>query len=297
MVYDGGTSSSLLFGPRKMDNVLLTSLFHWQHRVRAMITRCKRVVSGPGRCIISRHAALVLCCAFALPSIALAHGTESHGDEPAEVSKPAPTQEAPPGEEPAHAAESGETNVGPAAESDVSRQHGEAHGAPDEEATTGSRLSVDAVLRDLNFADFPTLHPMAVHVPVTFIPLALLFALLSLFTSRRTMVGLAFGFTLGGLAGGWVAAFPLHPHATGLSPLALETLRKHDFFAYGTLWLVVLAAVVGLICLWKPGTLRKLGFSVVLLLATLSVSVTAHYGGTLAYVHGIGVQGHFLSPH
>lgn len=158
-------------------------------------------------------------------------------------------------------------------------------------------LSLETLRRDLNFTDFPTLHPMAVHVPVTFIPLALLFALLSLFSQRRVFTRLAFGFTLGGLVGGWVAAFPLHPHTTGLSPAARETLAKHDLFAYGTLWLALLAALVGLVCLWRPGSLRRLLLCLALLAATLGVSITAHYGGTLAYVHGVGVQGRYLMQH
>lgn len=160
-----------------------------------------------------------------------------------------------------------------------------------------ARLSIDTVMRDLNFADFPTLHPVAVHVPVSFIPLAFLFALIAMFSARRVFTGLAFGFALGGLAGGLIAAFPLHPHTTGLSAAARATLHKHDLFAYGTLSLALLAALVGLACLWKPGGIRRLLLCLVLLLASLSVSITAHYGGTLAYVHGVGVQGHHLIEH
>lgn len=214
---------------------------------------------------------LFLAGSLAPPSGALAHGTEKHDERPAQAAQPAAA-------EPALAA--------PVEERTLPRG-----------AAQAARLSLETLQQDLKFTDFPTLHPMAVHVPVTFIPLALLFALVGLFSLRRVYTGLAFGFTLGGLAGGFVAAFPLHPHTTGLPPAARVTLEKHDLFAYGTLWLALLAALVGLACLWKPGGLRRLLFCAVLLLATLSVSITAHYGGTLAYVHGIGVQGRYLMEH
>lgn len=210
----------------------------------------------------------MFCAWLMLPLAALAHGTERHDAEPAQSGSPSAA-------------------VNTRAERDAEPQ----------QQRPQLPLSIETVIRDLNFADFPTLHPMAVHVPVSFIPLALLFALFGVFSARRVFTGLAFGFALGGLAGGLVAAFPLHPHTTGLSTAARETLHKHDLFAYATLWLALLAALVGLICLWKPDGLRRLLLCLVLLVASVCVSITAHYGGTLAYVHGVGVQGRYLKAH
>ena len=203
---------------------------------------------------------LVLCAGLALPLVAVALGTEKHDDKPGQTGAPVVERVVPP-------------------------------------ALAPAPMSIEALIRDLDFTAFPTLHPIAVHAPVSFIPLALLFALLGLFSQRRVFTGLAFGFPLGGLAGGLVAAFPLHPHTTGLPPAARETLAKHDLFAYSTLWLALLAALVGLVCLWKPGALRKLFLCLVLAVASACVSITAHYGGTLAYVHGVGVQGRYLMGH
>jgi len=149
----------------------------------------------------------------------------------------------------------------------------------------------------LSFAEFPTLHPLVVHVPVTFIPLAFGFALLGVFVAQRTFLWLAFAFATGGLGAGLVAAFPMHPHTSGLSAAARATLQKHDFFAYGTLWLALAAVLVGAVCLWKPGRLPKICLSLILLLSSMCVAITGHYGGTLAYVHGVGVQGRYLSSH
>jgi len=242
---------------------------------------------------VNRLAAFLLCGGLVLPWTAFAHGTESQAEKSAQSSAPVRAPVVPANTDPAQ-------TPNPVEAKNEAQTDAEARTTPpalERQLEAKMPLSVDVLMRDLNFAEFPTLHPMVVHVPVTFIPLALLFALISLFTIQRAFITLAWAFALGGLAGGAVAAFPLHPFTTGLSPAAQTTLQKHDFFAYGTLWLALLATVIGLICLWRPSGLRKLFFALMLLLATLSVSITAHYGGTLAYVHGIGVQGRYLSPH
>jgi hypothetical protein len=73
--------------------------------------------------------------------------------------------------------------------------------------------------------------------------------------------------------------------------------RNTIFFAYGTLWLTFAAVLVATLCAWKPTRIVKVGLCAVLLFSTLAVAITGHHGGTLAYVHGIGVQGQFLSTH
>lgn len=167
---------------------------------------------------------------------------------------------------------------------------------PDTNTSDTLRLFGD-LSKDLTLSDFPTLHPIAVHIPVTLIPIAFFFSLLSLVSIQRMFTWLTLGFVAAGLLGGLVAAFPLHPHTSGLSEAAKVTLQKHDFFAYGTLWLAFAATLLALFCVWKPARIAKAGMCTVLLFASLSVAVTGHYGGTLAYVHGIGVQGQFLSTH
>lgn len=138
---------------------------------------------------------------------------------------------------------------------------------------------------------------MIVHVPVTLIPMAFVLALVGLFVGRRTFLWLSLVSAAIGRAGGFIAAFPTRPHTHGLSKAAESTLAKHDFFAYTTLWLTSLAVLVAAICIWKPVRLLRVGVALVLFLATLSVALTGHYGGTLAHVHGIGSPGRFPSSH
>jgi uncharacterized membrane protein len=161
----------------------------------------------------------------------------------------------------------------------------------------GSFLDLSSLREDLSFAEFPTLHPLIVHVPVTFIPLALVFALIAAFSAQRVFVWLALGFSVSGLLGGLVAAFPMHPHTIGLPDAARATLEKHDFFAYATLWITFVAVLIALVSIWKPVRMIRIVLGVVLLVSSVTVAITGHYGGTLAYVHGVGVKGQFLSDH
>lgn len=160
-----------------------------------------------------------------------------------------------------------------------------------------SALSLDTVVRDLTLEGFPTLHPLVVHVPVTFIPAALVFAVLALFFSQRALTWLALAFALGGLAGAFLAAVPLHPHTTGLPAAAEATLEKHEFFAFATLAFGLAAVLAAVIVLWRPRRLPKIVLSLLLLLASACVAIAGHYGGTLAYVHGVGVKGNYLTSH
>jgi len=159
------------------------------------------------------------------------------------------------------------------------------------------RSKFGKAIEDFTLDGFPTLHPMVVHVPVIMIPVAFLFGIISLFFTNRYFVGLAVAFASAGVLGGYIAAFPMHPHTRGLSETASKVLQQHDFFAYSTLSITAISVVIGAFVLLKPGFLSKGLLAVVLLLASLCVSVTAHYGGTLTYIHGVGVNGNYLDMH
>lgn len=192
----------------------------------------------------------------------------------------------------------------PASQAIASQAHDEPTSKPmddgvkrDELTDSDSMSSLSTVVRDLTLADFPTLHPLVVHVPVTFIPAALAFAVLGLFFARRAWTGLALAFALGGLGGAFLAAVPLHPHTTGLPVAAEMTLEKHEFFAFATLALGLAAVLAAVVALWRPSRLPKIILSLLLLMAASCVVIAGHYGGTLAYVHGVGVKGNYLSSH
>ena len=150
------------------------------------------------------------------------------------------------------------------------------------------------LLDDLSYSNFPTLHPLIVHIPVVLIPLAFVFALVGIFLRISLFFKVSVILLSLGVLGGLISAFPLHPHTTGLSQSAMVILSKHDFFAYTTLWLGSISTFIGIIYCYSSMRLVKWIYIILLLLVTMSVSITGHYGGKLAYVHGIGVQGKYL---
>jgi uncharacterized membrane protein len=217
---------------------------------------------------------------LALPLLTNAHGDEAHDEKPGAEQQVSTSKQSTP-----YRGESASDSMPPTAAT-----------ASDANGGNALRLFGD-LASDLSLSDFPTLHPLVVHIPVTFIPIAFLFSLLNLFLAHRTFVWLTLGFALVGLLGGFIAAFSLHPHTSGLTEAASVTLQKHDYFAYGTLWLTLAGSLAALTCIWKPIRIVKAGLCALLLLSALAVAITGHYGGTLAYVHGVGVQGQFLSTH
>ena len=222
----------------------------------------------------------VLVCLFAFGSAAavFAHGTQSHQDEAEQNEQHATAVEHEAVEEPG-------------------ANEPAMHGHDEHTDNSGAGITFSGIVNDLTWSEFPTLHPMVVHVPVTLIPMAFVLALVGLFVGQRTLLWLAMAFAAIGLAGGLIAAYPTHPHTHGLPAAAQATLEKHDFFAYTTLWLTLLSVPVAATCIWKPARWSRIALALTLLLASLSVALTGHYGGTLAYVHGIGSQGRFLSGH
>ena len=233
--------------------------------------------------------------------LTLGHGTEDHAEDKQTV-------EQPPAASPASSAVS-DNQPGDALQSKADGSDGlnesinqteKAQSETKKSVTTAkpdSASRLGQAIEDFTLEDFPTLHPMVVHVPVVMIPLAFLFGLISIFVANRYVVALALLFAVAGLLGGYVAAFPMHPHTRGLSEAAIRTLQQHDFFAYSTLGITASSVVVGVIAMLKPTKLTKGLLAVVLLIASLCVSITAHYGGTLTYIHGVGVKGNFLDTH
>ena len=77
----------------------------------------------------------------------------------------------------------------------------------------GPMLKIDKAIKDFTLNDFPTLHPMVVHVPVIMIPVAFLFAIISLFFKSRYYVvrGTCRGFCLGWRSRGLYCGVPNAP--------------------------------------------------------------------------------------
>lgn len=172
----------------------------------------------------------------------------------------------------------------------------ETEGTQGRQDASQTEPDVQISLSDFSFADFPTLHPLIVHLPVTLIPTALVILIIGLFLQSTQLYAVSAGLTVTGFISGIIAAFPMHPHTTGLSQAAYETLEKHDLFAYSTLALAGISSVFLLLICYKRFQLSVLKWlaTVFLVLSSLTVAATGHFGGKLAYIHGIGSQGKYL---
>lgn len=145
-------------------------------------------------------------------------------------------------------------------------------------------------------SDFPNLHPIVVHLPVVLLPLALLSQLASFFIWRKPLGWVTLACLLGGIAGAILAVTLTHPHTHDLTPAASQVLGLHDKYSEWTLWLSGAALVGKGLSLWLLPDRRWLEVLITLVIcgAAYTVSMTGHYGGTLVYIHGVGVQGNFI---
>ena len=142
--------------------------------------------------------------------------------------------------------------------------------------------------------DFPTLHPMVVHLPVVLLPFALLLFVME-WRSRPEKASLAVIISaMGGTTGAIVASFWLHPHVESMNREAWAVLEAHDFFAYTTTGLVSSATI----CLgvryfrWNHHDRKWYTLIAFILLAasSLTVAATGHLGATLSHVHEVNIS-------
>ncbi len=142
--------------------------------------------------------------------------------------------------------------------------------------------------------DFPTLHPLVVHVPVVLLPFAFLLLLLELRRRSEPPQWATTLATLGGTVGALGASFGFHPHVASLSPQAFAVLEAHDLSAYTTTGLAVGASLVLLIRqVQGPTPARPWWTALGLLLllgASIAVAVTGHLGATLTHLHELQLE-------
>ena len=146
----------------------------------------------------------------------------------------------------------------------------------------------------LGLDEFPTLHPMVVHLPVVLLPFAFLLLLIEFFSRSKSPQLPSIIATLGGTAGALMASYWLHPHVESISKDALEVLEAHDMYAYITTGLASGASICLLLRYFRwnsPDRRWWTGSALILLFfSSLSVAATGHLGATLSHVHQVEIS-------
>lgn len=155
----------------------------------------------------------------------------------------------------------------------------------EEKRTIGKWLGLD---------EFPTLHPMVVHLPVVLLPFAFLLLVIEFFSRSEGPQLPSIIATFGGTAGALMASYWLHPHVESISKDALEVLEAHDLFAYITTGLASGASMCLLLRYFRwnsPDRRWWTGSALILLFfSSLSVAATGHLGATLSHVHQVEIS-------
>ncbi len=165
-----------------------------------------------------------------------------------------------------------------------------------EVASAHTHTSMPTVEGAAGISDFPTLHPLIVHVPIVLIPIALLLQLLVLFSRKEGLDWAVWLTLLLGLLGAWIAGRYVHPHTHGLTDQAQWVLDQHDLYADWTVWLALVAAILKGAAVFLRKQILALEISVWIVLAGASWSVfhAGHYGAQLVHIEGVGPQGKYL---
>ena len=146
----------------------------------------------------------------------------------------------------------------------------------------------------LGLDEFPTLHPMGVHLPLVLLPFAFLLLVIEIFSRSKSPQIPSIIATFGGTAGALTASYWLHPHVKSISRDALEVLEAHDLFAYITSGLASGASMCLLLRYFRwnsPDRRWWTGSALILLFfSSLSVAATGHLGATLSHVHQVEIS-------
>lgn len=145
--------------------------------------------------------------------------------------------------------------------------------------------------------DFPTYHPMIVHIPIVLLILAALLQLVALVRSSDPINWLTVLVAVLGTAGAYVAGSFVHPHTDGLSDAAQLVLETHETYADYTLWLGFVGTALKIVTLWRKNKWLEGLTAVAFVCAGIAVALASHQGGALTYLYGIGPRGAYLEQH
>ena len=149
---------------------------------------------------------------------------------------------------------------------------------------------------DVDMSAFATYHPLIVHFPIVLLIILPFFQLVSFFKLKKEIGWAVVILTGAGLVSSYLASNSFHPHTVNLTPQANEILEKHDYYAYLTVWISLVALVAKLSSqfVFRLNKWSECLVLICLFLAAYSVTMAGHHGSQLTHIHGVGPQGKFL---
>ncbi|XAZ81918.1 DUF2231 domain-containing protein (plasmid) [Fibrella sp. ES10-3-2-2] len=178
----------------------------------------------------------------------------------------------------------------------MARRQSMSHAGIDADSTHTDEVR-DAAPMPAPLSDYPTYHPMVVHMPIVLLLLAALLQFVVLIRPSSPLSWLTFLIALGGTAGAYVAGTLVHPHTDGLSDAAQLALETHETYADYTVWLGLAGTLLKGMTLWRPLKWLEGITAIALVGAGIAVGLAGHQGGALTYLYGIGPRGAYLEQH
>lgn len=149
------------------------------------------------------------------------------------------------------------------------------------------------------FDRLETIHPMIVHFPIVLI-IGSLAAYAAYAATRREFFALAGAWTvpLGAVASAAavIAGKVAEAHASHNAEAHVILERLHKPLGYTVLVLTAVLTIWGFVSRWKFQGANLAAFLCALILTTILTAATGHYGATMVYEHGMGVNPAVLKP-
>lgn len=147
--------------------------------------------------------------------------------------------------------------------------------------------------------EFPHLHPLFVHIPISFICITALIVLVNLLLRKREFDWLILGFIAIGVISAYVAGKWFHPHTHGISEQAKHLLTEHDFWADWTIYLGFVGLIVQFAYVFVLKGKRWVSAIAYLFILGSAYAIfhAGHYGAALVHIEGVGPQGKYLEQH
>lgn len=130
------------------------------------------------------------------------------------------------------------------------------------------------------------LHPMLVHFPIALVAAGFVAELASLYIKKEVcLTKVSFYLLIAGTLSAFITWLSGLLFTSDMSGAAGEIRETHELFAWITLGLLLATSVLRIFLQFKKTENKKLNWLSFALyaLATISVSITGYYGGTLVY--------------